>query len=353
MLVRLAERLWEAPFDDSHLADLAGVANRRSHILIAPSGWRSHALIGQWLRWQSQRARLRWEQVFEAGQSKAATSLHRSRPRIVVDRTTSWRTGRLSPPLAIRLLERPLKLLLENRDTDWRFVVCMMPKDQRDWLLKARDKGLVEAEQAGGLSEVLKRVEALEHPDTDQQWIERLRLSVVFDRDADSADRSRPSPESEAVCQAAQRCETPWRLPHHQLRKRSIENYLPNKTLFDWWVPRPGNHAERRQRAQSLKRLREARPEVADQLNMKKGLLGDVAPAIREEVRVQGRNLSDEDLDPLFRGLASEDRIGLEPGFPELAGAAVWHDGVDLDAFDRFVPHDERQLLARSILEHL
>ncbi len=66
-----------------------------------------------------------------------------------------------------------------------------------------------------------------------------MRVWVLFDSDAQQPGQ--PSRDSEALRNTC----TEAALPHHQLQRRSIENYLPPRALYEWAGQRRGEPATR------------------------------------------------------------------------------------------------------------
>lgn len=290
--------------------------------------------------------------LIQNGASAATTTSPKSRRLVLVAQGATWARAELTIELANRVLARPLKVLLENRQNDWDFLIHMVPAAHRHLLERAKADGRLEPEQGGGLTELKKRLEALASPTSEQDWIERLRIWVMFDRDAHPEDRARPSELSGEVLDLVSKMKAPWTPGHHQLSRRAIENYIPNATLNGWWLSQ-GPVSERRGRAQALAELRKLRVSAAHQFNMKRGLLGDVARQVRLEVDEQSRDLRDDELDALFRGLPDPMRSQLQTGFPGVAGAFSDKSGVDPAAFAKFADDIERDAIGQSILEAL
>ncbi|MEM9459948.1 MAG: hypothetical protein AAGF11_37580 [Myxococcota bacterium] len=98
----------------------------------------------------------------------------------------------------------------------------------------------------------------------------------------------------------------------------------------------------------------EAGEQARHQLNLKKGLIGDIRDlSAREAVQKGDRALQDMDLDPLFADIAPEVRELLRGGFVGLAGAFSDDGAVDEESFRRDVPTRERAKLLDSLLDRL
>lgn len=228
---------------------------------------------------------------------------------------------------------------------------------------EAVERGWIEFEMGGGITEIWRRLEflAAAGPNDHTRMVERARLWLMFDRDADSADRSQPSQDSERVRRLAEQIDTPWPLAANQLDRRSIENYVPPHTLRAWWChqPRSAQAVQRRQSLVQAFLTDETRGGPSDlarrHFNMKRGLLGDLPRARRDQVERAGPPLQDSDLDPLFRALdpGVRDALAQGGGFKDV-GAAFSEPGavVDNDLHHEVDPAERRRLLG-SILSRM
>lgn len=249
--------------------------------------------------------------------------------RLVPEPRSDWAAGRLCLDDALRLLQTPLGVMVENRRADSRFLLALAPPVQRERLQHALDQGWLEILHAGGLGEMKAWLEELlVKPFASVSNAARLlRLWVMFDRDADPADRSQPSQASIAMktlCESAPA--RPWPLGHYQLGRRAIENYLPVEALRYWQSEKSGREGTRRRTVVSaLCELRKNKPEAACQYNMKSGLLADLSSDTRKDVEEKARRIQDADLDPLFHGLSDTERDGLKKGFGKQIVAYLEH----------------------------
>lgn len=240
--------------------------------------------------------------------------------------SSNWESARLCLHDAVRLLRTPLGLLLENRRADLHFLLALAPPTHRQQLKSALDHGWIEVLHGGGLGDMEALIKELrsEMSTSIGQKARLLRLWVMFDRDSAPGDRSQPSPSSErmkALCEdSAPAAKWPWPLSYHQLGRRAIENYLPERLLREWQAARSGDEKTKRRRAvDALCELRKTRPLAAHQLHMKKGLYGDLAPEIQKDIKEKARDIQDQELDPLFRGLDDSVRKALTSGFKDAA----------------------------------
>lgn len=146
---------------------------------------------------------------------------------------------------AVKILQAPLRLLVENGRNDGAFLLRMALGNDRARLDRALEMGWIIFENAGGLGEmkkVLAKIAILDEkkPET---WIRWLRLWVMFDRDAHQDDRTQPSIDSAnllaSIDQLQQRIGSSWLWPGmKRLERRAIENYLPKQGL-NAYVDRP------------------------------------------------------------------------------------------------------------------
>jgi hypothetical protein len=241
----------------------------------------------------------------------------------VTDSSSSdWISARLRLHDAVRLLRTPLGLLLENRRADLHFLLALAPPTHRRQLKSALEHGWIEVLHGGGLGDMEALIQELQSDVSTSigRKARLLRLWVMFDRDSAPSDRSQPSPSSErmkTLCEnSAPAAKLPWPLSYHQLGRRAIENYLPERLLRVWQEARSGDENTKRRRAvEALCELRKTRPTAAHQLHMKKGLYGDLVPEIQKDIKEKGRDIQDQELDPLFRGLPDWIRKALASGF--------------------------------------
>jgi hypothetical protein len=180
------------------------------------------------------------------------------------------------PPLltvedAARVLALPLLLVLEDRQSDKHFLRCVVPQPRRDALRAALDRGWVRAEHGGGLGNMKNYVEGLR-----DEPAERMRVWVLFDSDAQQpAQPSRDSEDLRQMCAAAS-------LPHHQLQRRSIENYLTPEALYGWAAERRGVPATTRMRAVQAFEALDPK-ELRHHVDMKEMFDKDIAQLFRQE----------------------------------------------------------------------
>ena len=213
MIVTLDQRLFErrpSPLFEPRLLPLRFVlaANKHSHVLLTDPEWDASDAsqpVQLWLNEQSKEIRDAGEKELERGLNEAANmgaSVARIRVEPIV--ASRWEDGKLSPDDALRLMETPLWLMLENGRNDLEFVRRILGVNDRAALNEHLAAGRVEVPPSGGTGELklfLKRLAALPAkpllPGDIASWFRRLRTWVMFDRDAHPNDPRRPSKTSE------------------------------------------------------------------------------------------------------------------------------------------------------------
>lgn len=280
--------------------------------------------VSDWLFQLTESIRQEARRILVDGIRMAANSSSGTARVIITEQgSEDWGRARLNLEDAVRLLRTPLGLLLENRRSDLCFLMMLAPPTQRSQLKRAIDAGWIDVIHGGGLGEMHALIQdAAASQGSVRSLIRLLRLWVLFDRDSDAADRSRPSSASDGLKEMCEEvlatASLAWRLEFVQLGRRSIENYLPEALLRVWQAEKTGSDMTKRRKAiDALCSLRKTRPDTAGQLNMKRGLLGDLCGEVRSEIRETRRNIRDEDLDPIFQGLSDEERRSLAEGFGE------------------------------------
>lgn len=191
----------------------------------------------------------------------------------------------LSPAKAAAFLRGPLKVLMENRLTDGAFLdaVLALLADNAVMLLKDELRALA-YDSPGGIGD-LKKLVAKACEDAHKQDVP-VRIVVFID-----GDGIRPGQVSSAS-QAVQDLCASVGVPCIVLRKRSIENYLPDEAIREW----RDEHEQTgvRDRIDAVLRLTS---DQRDHWHMKEGL---------------GRKKHDEEL---FSSLSASDRLLLARGF--------------------------------------
>lgn len=273
-------------------------------------------------------------------------------------------------PLALTLadakqfLGMPLLLLLEDHDNDWRFLRALCPPQLRSELDRAHAEAWLRV-GGGGTGNLKKRLAAWAvGREAGNPGSQQRRAWLMFDRDAARDDPLRPSEVSEELRRT---CEE-LGVPHRQLARRTIENYLPLEVL------RPEGSSRRdsfRARVDALSVLREQHPREAFALSIKEGLLKDSGLEKRQrkpfrdrwkaaESSEQRREIFAEVFDRMpaaWQMLPEQLRADLLDGFGDRAEAFArcdsepdWEDRFQAE-YDRGPDHQpSRETFASSLL---
>lgn len=272
MIVILEDSVFSSPrAGQARLVNLFHLGIERRHRIQTDPIYEPGAdrAANRWLDRQDEQLRDEIELALSYGVEADASGIPADVTLRVVDSDRSdWsrETPRLSLQDACTLLERPLKLLLENRRNDWAFLLAVSPEPWRQMLKRAEEERRLEPEHGGGLPEMENRIEALL-----AKSAEARRLWTLFDSDA--REPGKPSGRSEAVRKCCRR----KGVGYHQLQRREVENYLPLEALFAWAaVARRGD--ERRKRRQKAEAFAAMESIQRHHYNMKNGFVKDRKP---------------------------------------------------------------------------
>jgi hypothetical protein len=233
--------------------------------------------------------------------------------RVSADPTSTWERCRLSLLDAAALAEKPLTILVENRDSDRAFLLAVAPPMWRQRMREMEESGALYFDSRGGVAEIIKRVKALfGRPLRDRAWwLERLRTAIVVDRDVTGGVPTTPSPKRAELLARVAEHEEPWSMPAIVLSRRAIENFLPDVGISELCP-------DQTHRLVALRRLADGNPQIRWYIHMKEGISKDAAtprqtgedgkwiPSAKEEREVwrrQDTRVPEDLLPALFRGL--------------------------------------------------
>lgn len=304
MRVRLAPELFQAPVDDLLLTTLFYYALDGRHHIEAEL---AHPIIAAWLQHQSVGVQ---EQITLAVDLSAeAEALQPSRTVAEIGMFDATNFGstpiRLRPADARAFLERPFALLLEDEISDRDFLLKMLTKEERKVLQERIDRGFVRVQHGGGLPNMRRHI-------LDRQGDPALRHTTWVLFDSDAMQPGVPSAQSEAlraVCGG---------IPHHQLRRRYMESYLPARAL-NGWAARGSDHDERAERFALLRGFLRMQVVQRHHFNMKRGFASDEAR-------------TDATAGTLYDNVTSEDKAVLRYGFGTTVGTLF--GGADVTESD-------------------
>lgn len=258
MIVWLDDALFGNPARDMDRLALLRNAALRGHTLIistspdAPWGNRPCPNFDSWLARLPDRLRGEVLDVRERTDRVSANAVTRGASRVLVcdrDPGTKHRGCRLSLDDAVRALEQPLFLLVENKINDAAFLRRIMPPPWRARIEAWERRGELRFEHGGGAPVMATLVDF--HRDDDNAKLAfglpadvwRLVHFIVYDHDGDAADRPGEQSRSlERSCGWADMVER-----SHRLQRRDLEHYLPEEALREI-VERKIDDAERRSR---------------------------------------------------------------------------------------------------------
>lgn len=278
---------------------------------------RQDSAVVAWLREQSSELRAEIELALDSSAHDEA----REPSHTVVEVTTLAGSDFERTPIRLHLgqaqqfLGEPFVVLLEDFVSDHSFITKMMSDEERRFFNQRVERGFVRIEHGGGLGSMTRRVATI-----GNNAAERHRLWVLFDSDA--MQPGQPSRQSAELRDAAKR------LPHHQLRRRYMESYLPRQALQAW----AGSVTNVRTRKDRLERFRafvELTEPQRHHYNMKTGFEGDTSrtdgtagtlyDGVAEDTTRTLSHGFGSDIGTLFQtDMVSERDLRSDPGWEEL-----------------------------------
>ncbi len=183
-----------------------------------------------WLDAEGIRTRQMCELAIEQAQKRLARRRKRKIHVARVDRP-SWQDLRLPLDVALRVLKRPLVLLLENTRNDRNFLETITRLFPGFDLRKRIEQREIDVQTAGGSDNKMWLENRHRTPE------ELARLWVLSDSDSRrpwrDAGKEMYQHLSSSARELSQAC-AKHHVPLHVLTRRSIENYLPLALLYDW-----------------------------------------------------------------------------------------------------------------------
>jgi hypothetical protein len=249
-----------------------------------------------------------------------------------------WPDLKLPLDIAVRLLQRPLVLLLENARNDRSFLQTITQLHP-DFNLEARIANRhVDVQTGGGIGESKKWIE-----DPRRTPEELARVWVLSDSDARQSWRKGTTQLPQHLSSDVRDLEVACNqrnVPLHILTRRFIENYLPLPILLAWSAE---DHLvpEKRTRVPKYNAFTKLRPEQRHHYNMKKGFVQD------REDKMHTQRVGD-----FYDDVPVEVMQALEDGFGKDI-ASRFEDGIHANWLRNDNQEDEALRIVESILEHL
>ena len=159
-------------------------------------------------------------QLYDGREENEATRMHALTLTVTL---AAQPPAELSPPDAVKALEMPAFVIVENGESDRSFLDSMIRAFGRHALADAMRRGFWEIVHAGGGNEIPKRVAER----VAQMGAGPRRVLILSD-----SDRLTPGEETKTVRQIS-RCAQDHGVIAILLSKREIENYLPYDALWD------------------------------------------------------------------------------------------------------------------------
>lgn len=170
---------------------------------------------------------------------------------------------RISFEDAVSFIPIPFKIFVENRYADRDFLLAFLDKEKRDLLLDLEINNHLHFVHGGGTGELQKQLVT----EADNTLRADLRSFSYFDNDG-----LVPNSPSVKTLKIKEVCESRG-IRHHQLIRRSIENYVPTYCLALWASTQSSKRSRHTLRQITpFKKLSQAE---RDHFNMKAGPHGD------------------------------------------------------------------------------
>jgi hypothetical protein len=335
MIVTISEDVF---IDESYQLALLAMIQlgfEERHLLLCDPPYPSPA-VARWLETLPRSVADQIDLTLESS-NEAASRAGSRRIRVEITDACRWIGPEpvLDPSTALRLLRTPLKLVVEDRRNEAAFVRRMATPALRARFEQVEKAGWIEFEHGGGLGGMKHRIY-----DVKDRPLLHTRLWMMFDHDGKEPET--PGEASEELWKLCQEITNPWPLKPQRLDRRTIENYLPTKSLWAWALRRKGSNAERRRRRKLARTFMRLSPMQRACYNMKDGLRGDLD--------------KEGNLPALFRDLLDAERSALHRGFGD-GICNLFHkpDGplMHEDWLRQEVPASKREALIQSIFERL
>lgn len=223
MRVELSSDLFPEPPSSVQLYAIAELALAERHRLLIQNDQDPRFVA--WLDNLSTQDRDEWDLILlEAITSEAREPADRC-ICVVREGSPDWEAPRPTVPLseALVFLRSPLLAFLEDWRSDRAFLLAVAQPAQRTYLEKMESRGAIQFSNGGGISNMPGQIRAAAETPGG-----RWRLWAMYDSDA--LFPNEPSADSRRLHQACSEAN----IPHHQLHRRAIENYLTPEQIEKW-----------------------------------------------------------------------------------------------------------------------
>ena len=258
MLIELSTDLFPSPPSTIELNALAHLALTGRHRLII-SDDRDPAFL-KWLGSLSDDHQMEWRLILTEGYELESREPARRELKVTANGPADWS---ISPPTlslsnAVVYLQLPFIAMLEDWSSDRAFLLAVSTPEQSSYLLKMEERNALQFANGGGITNMPKQI--ISHVSNPGG---AYRLWSLFD--GDGMQPAMPSRDSERMRQTCEKAG----VPHKQLSRRSIENYLPEVILGRW------AQLSRNERMKKFRAFSRMRLEQKSHYNMKDGFHQD------------------------------------------------------------------------------
>lgn len=288
MRVELAADLFPHPPSTVQLDALAHLAFEGAHRIFIEDDADPRFL--EWLNQLGPGHRDEWNLVLSDAYDTEAREPAQRHIRVTRSGTSAWdaQPPQLNLSDAVGYLRLPFVAMLEDWHSDKGFLLAVATPEQRAILDRMEKANTLQFQNGGGISNMPKQIQAMtETPGAN------FRMWAMSDSDA-----MLPGKPSSDALRFVQVCRE-RSVPHHQLTRRSIENYLPQANLESWSRNSGQHRAVRLRRVRALSRLSR---DQRSHFNMKNGFSRDA-------------KRTDASAGELYQGVNPTDLATLDEGF--------------------------------------
>lgn len=314
MRVDLALELFQHPVKTLQLDAIADLALSGWHRLIVEDDRDQQFLA--WLATLSDAHREVWNEVLSTSYLLESREPAARVIKVCNTSCSVWGlTPQLTPEDASTYLRSPFLALVEDSESDRGFILAIASTEQRRRLEELERVGALRFENGGGITNMPKRIAAeLRRPGAIH------KIWVLSDTDG-----MQPGQISAQASKLLNHCQTQC-VAHHQLMRRSIENYITIDALRIWAFAEPKKRGARVRTYDAFRALSVVQQSY---FNMKEGFIKDAkrndldSGSLYDDVSPHHRSCLDtgfgRGISELFTtGHVKEVHLRREPAWPEL-----------------------------------